>query len=96
MQDEIEELGYTLYGISRDTPENHQGLIEQHDLGYELLSDAQLEVGLAHDFVEEEEQIIYRGYIAVQPESGEMTREVDYLAGENSDEVLEVLENMNP
>jgi|GEM_PF-3779402 hypothetical protein len=40
--------------------------------------------------------MIYRGMIAVQPETGEMAREIDYLAGDEREEVLEVLEEMNP
>lgn len=92
----MEALGYTLYGISPDSPENHQAVVDQHDLSFELLSDYQVEVGSEQEFIDEEDQTIYRGYIAVNPESGEMTKEIDYLAGENSDEVLEVLEGMNP
>jgi hypothetical protein len=62
----------------------------------ELLTDTEVDVGLTHEFIDEEEESIYRGYMAVNPESGEMTKEVDYLAGDNRDEVMDVLEEMNP
>jgi len=41
-----------------------------------------------------EAEQIFRGYTAVNPDSGEMMTEVDYLVGENSDEILEILEDL--
>ncbi|PTL37712.1 hypothetical protein C6Y45_14940 [Alkalicoccus saliphilus] len=95
-KDEIEELGYNLYGISPSDPDSHQALAEENDLDFDLLSDTSAEIGLSLEFIDEEEQMIYRGMIAVQPETGEMAREIDYLAGDEREEVLEVLEEMNP
>ncbi|PRO64279.1 hypothetical protein C6I21_15520 [Alkalicoccus urumqiensis] len=96
MEEELEELGYTVYGISPTPPDVHEEYAAENDLNMELLSDPNGEVGIEHGFIDEEEEMIYRGMIVVQPESGEMAVEVDYLAGDNQEEVLELLEQMNP
>lgn len=82
-----------MYGISPDPPEAHQVVADQYNLDFELLTDVQGEFGFTHEFIEED-QTIYRGYLAVNPDSNELTKEIDYLPGENVNEVLDVLESM--
>lgn len=35
-------MGYTVYGVSADTPSAHNALQERENLGFELMSDPQL------------------------------------------------------
>ncbi|AOM82074.1 redoxin domain-containing protein [Salisediminibacterium beveridgei] len=94
MIEEVEALGYTVYGVSPSSPEEHRDVIEQTGLAFDLLTDMNYEVGSDHGFVDLDEGLIFRGYTAVNPETGEQTTEVDYLVGENKDEILEVLEDL--
>ncbi len=91
--DEIEDAGFTLYAISPDPAENHQVIADQYDLDFDILTDVQGEFGFTHEFIEED-QTIYRGYVAANPDSNELAKEIDYLPGENIEEVLDVLESM--
>ncbi|CAM3840550.1 redoxin domain-containing protein [Alkalicoccus chagannorensis] len=94
-REELEELGYNVYGISPAPPEQHQQAIDHFDLDIELLSDPMGQVGMDHDFIDDE-NMIYRGFMAVQPETNQYVKEIDYLAGDNIDQVKETLESMNP
>lgn len=87
-------MGYTLYGISPSDPGSHKSLLESQGLNFDLLTDVDGEIGTELGFIDLDAQQIFRGFIAVNPESGEMKTEVDYLVGENSDEVLEILEDL--
>ncbi len=76
-------------------PDEHRQLREEEDLGFELLSDTQnLDFGLTYGFIDLEEQVIYRGYVAANPQTEQMAIEVDYLVGENYEQVLETLEQL--
>lgn len=92
--EEIEELGYSVYAISPSDPESHLALREQNDLEFEVLTDIDVEVGLEFGFIELEEEAIYRGFTAVNPETGNTETKIDYLVGDNSEEVLEILEDL--
>ncbi len=83
-----------MYGISPSDPESHSLLAENEQLQFELLSDWEVQFGEHFEFVDVEEQLIYRGYTAVNAETESQVTEVDYLVGENVDEVLEVLSEL--
>lgn len=87
-------MGYTVYGVSPSDPQSHQQVQEQHDLDFDLLTDDQAEMGVETEFIDVDDEMIYRGYLAVNGETGEMAQEVDYLVGDNSDELKEVLEDL--
>ncbi|WP_416151867.1 redoxin domain-containing protein [Salipaludibacillus sp. HK11] len=91
---EIEQLGYSVYGISSSDPGSHEILVEGEGLNFELLTDEEFEFGTELGFVDIEAQTIVRGYTAVNPVTGEIRTETDYLVGENADEVLQVLEGL--
>ena len=91
--DEFNEKGINVYAISPSSPEEHQEVVDQLELNFEILTDTTYEFGLTTGFIDEEEQIIYRGYTAVNPETNNMFTEVDYLVGENIDEILELMEH---
>lgn len=93
--DELREQGVEVYAISPALPDEHRQLREEEDLGFELLSDTQnLDFGLTYGFIDLEEQVIYRGYVAANPQTEQMAIEVDYLVGENYEQVLETLEQL--
>lgn len=94
MAEEIEALGYSIYGISPSTPQEHSDVIEQSGLSFEILQDANYDVGSDHGFIDLDEGLIFRGYTAVNPETGQQATEVDYLVGENREEILSVLEDL--
>jgi peroxiredoxin len=93
--EELEAQNIEVYGISPSPPEAHQAVMEEHDLQFELLTDYDdQQFGIALGFIDLDEQLIYRGYVAANPETENMIVEVDYLVGENKDEVLQIMEDI--
>nr|WP_280770117.1 redoxin domain-containing protein [Salipaludibacillus daqingensis] len=92
--DDMEEMGYNVYGISPSDPGSHEVLVEGQGLQFDVLTDVDGNVGQELGFIDLDAQQIFRGYTAVNAETGEMITEVDYLVGENSDEILEKLEDL--
>ncbi|WP_255245349.1 redoxin domain-containing protein [Evansella sp. LMS18] len=92
--DEFNERDVNVYGISPASPEEHRQLKEELGLSFSILSDRTGELGISLGFIDEEEQAIYRGYTAINPETEQMVREIDYLVGENAEDILEVIDGM--
>lgn len=87
-------MGYTVYGVSPSDSQSHGMLQQIQGFDFELLSDMELHFATELGFYDEEEGYIFRGYTAVNPDSGAMITETDYLVGENSDEVIANLEDL--
>ncbi|WP_277872100.1 redoxin domain-containing protein [Salisediminibacterium halotolerans] len=92
--EEIQDMGYDVYGISPADPTGHAQLREQNDLPFDILTDSDGEMGADTGFIDMDEEMIYRGYVAVNADTGKIAEEIDYLVGDNSEEVIETLENM--
>ncbi|QKS73298.1 redoxin domain-containing protein [Paenalkalicoccus suaedae] len=92
--EDIEAMGYRVLGISPADPASHAQYIEANNLGMEILSDINGELGVELGFIDEEAQMITRGFAAVNPNTNAMLVEIDYLVGENSDTILNELEEL--
>ena len=75
-------------------PDEHKNVIEQTNLSFEILQDVNYDVGADHGFIDLDEGLIFRGYTAVNPKTGQQVTEVDYLVGENKEEILAMLEDL--
>ncbi|MCT8137187.1 hypothetical protein H1D32_05185 [Anaerobacillus sp. CMMVII] len=61
---------------------------------FEVLTDYQGEFGETFGFIDVTESKVYRGYLGVNPETTNITREIDYLIGENIKTVIKVMEEL--
>ncbi|WP_370640521.1 peroxiredoxin family protein [Salipaludibacillus sp. CUR1] len=92
--EEIEAMGYSVYGVSPSDPQGHRMVVEGEGLDFDILTDEQFEFGTEFGFIDMDSQAIYRGYTAVNPETNSAVTESDYLVGENRDEIMETLEDL--
>ncbi|MBB5171869.1 peroxiredoxin [Texcoconibacillus texcoconensis] len=92
--DTFEEENYNIYAISPSRPDQHRELAEELETDIEFLTDIHYEFGVTHGFIDPEEQFIDRGYLAVNPDTEQMAKEVDYLVADHFEEVLNVLEDL--
>ncbi|UCZ52455.1 peroxiredoxin family protein [Bacillus shivajii] len=92
--EEVESLGYTVYGISPSDPMSHSAVMDGEGLDFDLLTDVDVQFGSQLGFIDFDDEVIYRGYTAVNPETNQMVTEIDYLVGENALDVLKVLEDL--
>ncbi len=63
-------------------------------LEFPVLSDTDYAVGVEFGFIELEEEAVYRGFTAVNPETEKMTTRIDYLVGDNFEELSGILEDL--
>ncbi len=69
-------MGYTLYGVSADTPGAHQALMEAESLGFDLLSDQQLSYYLEAGIIAGTDTGVKRGVVVYDSEGEEIFKEV--------------------
>ena len=92
--DDFSSMGVTVYGISPASNEDHAQMKEAAGINFPLLTDTSYKFGENLGFVDFDKNAIYRGYVAVNLDSENLEKEVDYLVGDNIKEVLSVLEDL--
>lgn len=83
-----------MFAVSPASSEEHTWLVSEFDLDYKFLTDHNYELGIDFGFISLSQGTIYRGYIAVNPQSERMHVEVDYLVGQNAGELLAKVEDL--
>ncbi len=74
--DDIENMGYTLYGVSADTPAAHQALVEAENLRFDLFSDQQLSFFQQAGIITGTDTGVKRGVVVYDSEGEETFKEV--------------------
>ncbi|MBU9723313.1 peroxiredoxin family protein [Bacillus alkalicola] len=86
--------GMEVVAVSPSTPQDHQQLQEEYNIQFEILTDIDYLFAIEHGFVDEEEGAIYRGYLGVNPDTGAQSKEIDYLVGQNTETIAELMEDL--
>ena len=74
--EEIQNMGYTVYGISADTPAAHQALQQRENLGFELMSDPTLSFYRQAGIMTGADTGVRRGVVVYDNEGVETFKEV--------------------
>lgn len=83
------------YAISLSPPEDHELAKNTFKLdSFEFLTDYNYEFGETFGFIDFDENVVLRGYVGVNPETGNVIAEIDYLIGEKIKEVLRNMEEL--
>ncbi|MCD8511541.1 MAG: hypothetical protein LRY73_17890 [Bacillus sp. (in: Bacteria)] len=86
--------GIHVVALSPSTPQEHQELMDEFNLQFDILTDVDYAFAIEQGFVNVDEGAIYRGYTGVNPDSGTQIIEIDYLVGENVQTIAEAMEDL--
>ncbi|WP_346771749.1 redoxin domain-containing protein [Anoxynatronum buryatiense] len=74
--EEIEDLGYALYGVSADTPAAHEALTEKIGLSYPLMSDPEIMFYREAGIIQPQASTVHRGVVIYSPEGERLYQQV--------------------
>lgn len=83
-----------MFAISPSSPEEHAQYIAEHGLNMTVLSDLEFEYAENLGFIDYENTVLRRGYVGVNPKKEHIVIEVDYMVGENVQDVLATMKDM--